>query len=149
MATGKVYRNRGLFTVCDALAPGTVAMLMLMLSATVHASTITVNSLADTGAPGICVLRDAITAADTMTATNGCAAGTCGGMIQFSVTGTIALGRLDDSSLTDFDMAVGNVHHYHGSHRSHSHVYWTGEGSKRVRLLLPVSVKGTILLSQT
>src|SRR5690349_7892604 len=54
----------------------------LMLGATAHAAPITVDSLADTGAPGICVLRDAITAANTMTATNGCTAGTGDDTIQ-------------------------------------------------------------------
>jgi hypothetical protein len=36
-------------------------------------------------------LRDAITAANTMTATSGCAAGTGNDTIQFRVTGTIPL----------------------------------------------------------
>jgi hypothetical protein len=75
----------------NALAAWMIAAPTLMLSATVHAATITVDSLADIGAPGICVLRDAMTAANTMTATNGCAAGTGNDTIQFSVTGTIAL----------------------------------------------------------
>ena len=38
-------------------------------------ATITVNSLADPGEAGVCTLRDAITAANTMSATNGCTAG--------------------------------------------------------------------------
>jgi hypothetical protein len=54
-------------------------------------ATITVNSLADPGKPGICALRDAITAANTMTATNGCSAGNGNDTIKFSVTGTILL----------------------------------------------------------
>jgi CSLREA domain-containing protein len=54
-------------------------------------ATITVNSLTDPGAPGICTLRDAITAANTMTATNGCIAGKGNDTIQFSVTGKIKL----------------------------------------------------------
>jgi hypothetical protein len=37
-----------------------------------QAATITVNSLADPGAPGICALRDAITAAITSLPQNGC-----------------------------------------------------------------------------
>jgi hypothetical protein len=65
--------------------------IALALSSSARAATITVDSLADTGAPGICVLRDAITAATTMTATNGCVAGTGSDTINFSVTGTIAL----------------------------------------------------------
>jgi len=63
-----------------------------MLSTAARAATITVNSLADTGATGICVLRDAITAANTKTATNGRAAGPGNDMIRFSVTGMIRLG---------------------------------------------------------
>jgi hypothetical protein len=74
-----------------ALCAAVVAILPLALSTTARAATITVNSLADTGASGICVLRDAITAANTMTATNGCAAGTGTNTIQFSLTGTIDL----------------------------------------------------------
>jgi hypothetical protein len=74
-----------------ALAPAIAAALALTLSTTASAATITVNSLADTGATGICVLRDAITSANTMTATNGCVAGSGNDAIQFSVTGTIAL----------------------------------------------------------
>jgi hypothetical protein len=65
------------------------AVVTTVLVATADAATITVNSLADTGAPGICVLRDAITAANTMTATNGCAAGSGNDTIQFSISGTI------------------------------------------------------------
>src|SRR6059058_967977 len=65
--------------------------LGVLLSTAVGATTITVNSLADPGTAGICALRDAITAANTMTATNGCAAGTGNDTIQFSVTGTILL----------------------------------------------------------
>ena len=63
----------------------------LALSTAAGAATIVVNSLADPGAKGICALRDAITAANTKTATNGCAAGTGKDTIRFSVTGTILL----------------------------------------------------------
>jgi hypothetical protein len=49
-------------------------------------------------------LRNAITAANTMTATNRCAAGTCNDTIRFYVTGTIALSntlpQVTDSRLT-------------------------------------------------
>ena len=54
-------------------------------------ATITVNSLADPGSPGICTLRDAITAANSMSPTNGCAAGNGHDTIRFSITGTISL----------------------------------------------------------
>ena len=67
-------------------------------------ATITVNSLADSGKPGICTLRDAITAANTMTPTNGCIAGKGHDTIQFRVTGTIKLANtlpeVTDSQLT-------------------------------------------------
>jgi hypothetical protein len=67
-------------------------------------ATITVNSLADPGKPGICALRDAITAANTQTTTNGCVAGKGHDTIQFSVTGTILLAstlpEVTDSNLT-------------------------------------------------
>ena len=48
----------------------------LLFAAGASANTITVTSTADpTGAPGTCTLRDAITAANTNTLTNNCAAG--------------------------------------------------------------------------
>ena len=104
MTIREVYRNRGLFAVRKALAAGIVIALAPMLSAAARAATITVNSLADPGATGICVLRDAITAANTMAATNGCAAGTGNDTIQFSVTGTVPLAstlpQITDSFLT-------------------------------------------------
>src|SRR5690348_12954126 len=65
-----------------ALVAAMVASLALALSTSARAATITVDSPADTGAPSICVLRDAITAANTMTATNGCAAGDGNDTIQ-------------------------------------------------------------------
>src|SRR5215469_12178927 len=81
-----------------------VAFSALTLSKAARAATITVNSLADTGAPGICALPDAITAANTMTATNGCVAGTGNDTIQFSVKGTIflvsTLPQITDANLT-------------------------------------------------
>jgi hypothetical protein len=64
-------------------------VLSLLLNTAADAATILVNSLADPGAPGTCALRDAITAADTMEAVNGCAAGTGHDTIRFLVTGTI------------------------------------------------------------
>src|SRR5271156_245952 len=59
-----------------------------------RAATITVSTLADpTGPSGTCAFRDAITAANTMTATNNCAAGSGTDTIQFGVTGMITLGE--------------------------------------------------------
>jgi hypothetical protein len=87
-----------------ALAAAIAVTFALILSTTAGAATITVNSLANTGTAGICVLRNAITAANTMTATNGCAAGTGKDTIQFSLTGTIPLAstlpQVIDSQLT-------------------------------------------------
>ena len=73
------------------LAAMVVAALALTLSTGAGAASIVVNSLADPGARGICALRDAITAANTKTATNGCKAGNGYDTIRFSVTGTITL----------------------------------------------------------
>src|SRR5208282_52213 len=53
---------------------------------------IIVNTTADPGSAGVCALRDAITAANTHVAVNGCAAGTGTDTITFSVSGTITLG---------------------------------------------------------
>ena len=56
-----------------ASALGAVLFIALLVGKPSDAgawATITVNSLADPGKPGICALRDAITAANTMTATS-------------------------------------------------------------------------------
>jgi hypothetical protein len=81
-----------------------VAMVVaLALSTLANAATITVNSLADPGAPGICALRDAITAANSQTKVNGCKAGSGNDTIKLSVSGTITLAdtlpQLTDSRL--------------------------------------------------
>ena len=87
-----------------ALAMVVAVTLALTLSTAVRAATIVVNSLADPGAADICALRDAITAANTKTATNGYTAGTGKDTIRFSVTGTISLAgtlpQVIDSRLT-------------------------------------------------
>src|SRR5262249_39112286 len=89
------------------------ALLVGMASDAGAWATITVNSLADPGRAGICTLRDAITAANTMTATNGCVAGKGNDTIQFSVTGTILLAstlpEVDDSQLTINGPALPSV----------------------------------------
>src|SRR5689334_23486715 len=86
-----------------ALFAAMVASLALALSTSARAAMVTVDSLTDIGVPGICVLRDAITAANTMTATNGCAAGTGNDTIRFSVNDTIKLSstlpQVTDSNL--------------------------------------------------
>jgi hypothetical protein len=75
------------------LAGLSVACLMLALPVICQANTITVNSLNDPGASGICALRDAITAANTEVAVNGCSAGSGNDTIVFStgLIGTITL----------------------------------------------------------
>ncbi|MGO9601832.1 MAG: choice-of-anchor Q domain-containing protein, partial [Candidatus Binataceae bacterium] len=52
---------------------------------------IIVNTAADPGSAGVCALRDAITAANTHVAVNGCATGTGTDTILFGVSGTITL----------------------------------------------------------
>ena len=95
---------RLLLSVRTLLASAVVVAAVLSLTSASRAITITVNSLADTGTASICALRDAITAANTMTVTNGCAAGTGNDTIHFSVTGTIHLSctlpEITDRSLT-------------------------------------------------
>ena len=86
-----VVEMRTLLRMRVALAMVVAVTLALTLSTAVRAATIVVNSLADPGAADICALRDAITAANTKTATNGCTAGTGKDTIRFSVTGTIHL----------------------------------------------------------
>jgi CSLREA domain-containing protein len=84
--------KRRRFIIRGVLAPALAFIFALILHATARAATITVDSLADTGSPGVCVLRDAITAANTMTATNGCIAGTGNDTIDCLAIGTIMLG---------------------------------------------------------
>jgi hypothetical protein len=84
----------------------TAGFLGLFVGSAALAATITINSLADPGEAGVCALRDAITAANTMTATNGCAAGSGDDTINFlpRITGTIVLAstlpEVTDSLLT-------------------------------------------------
>ena len=63
----------------------------LTLGTTAEATTITVNSLADPGTANVCNLRSAIIAANTMTTTDGCPAGSGNDTIDFRTSGTIAL----------------------------------------------------------
>jgi hypothetical protein len=67
------------------------AVMTLGWPASSLANTITVNSLNDVGATGICTLRDAITAANTSAAVNGCGAGSGTDTINFSLSGTISV----------------------------------------------------------
>ena len=86
-----VVEMRVLLRMRMMLATVVAVAFALTLSTAAGAATIVVNSLADPGRTGICALRDAITAANKMTKTNGCAAGTGNDTIQFSVTGTLHL----------------------------------------------------------
>ena len=74
-----------------ALAAAIAVAFALTLNTAASAARIVVNSLVDPGATGICALHDAIVAANSMTATDGCAAGTGNDTIQFRVTGVILL----------------------------------------------------------
>jgi CSLREA domain-containing protein len=78
---------------CLRICAFTAGLLGFFVVGAAFASTITVNSLADPGQAGVCALRDAITAANTKTATNGCAAGSGNDTINFlpRITGTIVL----------------------------------------------------------
>jgi hypothetical protein len=113
MTTRKACRKLAIFRMRNPLWAAVAIALGLTLGTNVQAATITVDSLADTGAPGICVLRDAITAANTMTATNGCAAGDGNDTINFDITGTISLGstlpEIADSNLTIFGPASPGI----------------------------------------
>ncbi len=81
------HRNRAKYRPFMLLA----ALATLGLPGLAHATTIAVNTTADPGASGSCALRDAITAANTKTATNGCPAGSGADTINFSVSGFITL----------------------------------------------------------
>jgi CSLREA domain-containing protein len=67
------------------------AVICVLLNTAAQAKTIVVNSLADPGASGICALRDAITAANTTKAVNGCVAGSGHDEIHFLVNGKIRI----------------------------------------------------------
>ena len=75
--------------------------------APVPAATITVDTIDDVGGGGVCTLRDAITAANTDTVTNGCAAGDgVDDTIDFAVTGIINLAMVLPD-ITDSVAVVG------------------------------------------
>ena len=113
------------------MAASTVAILpMSLATAFAHAATITVNSVADPN-PGttLCVLRDAITAANSKAAVNGCGAGSGTDTINFSVSGTIDLG----STLP----AIVNTLTILGPSAAASAVTISGAGQYRVLLVNP------------
>ena len=130
---GKSQRG-GLFGAVTLTA---FAVLLFVLvpsagSARTPGATITVTTTVDgTGGPN-CTLRDAITAANTDTATGGCSAGHGADTIDFSVSGQINLG----STLP----AVASQLTVDGSGRS---IVVSGQGSVRV---LEVDAGGSLTL---
>jgi CSLREA domain-containing protein len=67
-------------------------LIVRLFSETSQATTITVDTVADTSGGAMCSLRDAITAANTDAVAGGCVAGDPGAdTIQISVSGTISL----------------------------------------------------------
>jgi hypothetical protein len=74
-----------------ALALGLAFGLGAGIAPVASAATITVNNLSGTSVAGQCTLRDAVQAANTNLAVQGCAAGSGTDTINFSVTGTIPL----------------------------------------------------------
>jgi CSLREA domain-containing protein len=85
----RIRRARRLPGASTILA--TAAVICVLLNTIAQAETIVVNSLADPGAPSACALRDAITAANSKKAVNGCVAGRGDDQIRFLVTGKIQL----------------------------------------------------------
>ncbi|MGH7985762.1 MAG: choice-of-anchor Q domain-containing protein, partial [Candidatus Binataceae bacterium] len=92
-ATLQVIMERGRRVTLIPLALG-LLFGVLAVGDVAYANTITINSLSDTGSAGVCVLRDAITAANSKAAVNACAAGSGNDTVVFEsgLTGTITLG---------------------------------------------------------
>jgi CSLREA domain-containing protein len=89
-----------------ALLVGAVS-LGLGLTTTASAASIQVNTLLDGSVAGACTLRDAIAAANTDTAVNGCPAGSLGAnTITFTVSGTITLGRVPPEVISGSTITV-------------------------------------------
>jgi hypothetical protein len=95
-------KSMRVFKVIKALVLVLIAVTCFALSAPrvplaslpevpVPSEPIIVDTTADRGYPGVCALRDAITAANAHVAVNGCTAGAGLDTIIFRVTGTIAL----------------------------------------------------------
>ncbi len=68
-----------------------IGMLVALAARPAQAADISVNSLADGSVVGVCTLRDAVAAANTDLAVNGCTAGSGPDTISFGVSGTITL----------------------------------------------------------
>jgi hypothetical protein len=95
---------RTVLRTCAVLVTVIAAIFALTLSTAAQAAMIMVDSLADPSASGRCTLHDAITAANTKTATNGCTGGEGTDTILFCITGTITLAstlpQITDANLT-------------------------------------------------
>ena len=68
-----------------------IALILDVFGSNGLAATITVNSLNDPSDKGFCTLHDAITSANSLSATNGCSAGDGNDLINFVVSSTISL----------------------------------------------------------
>ena len=71
------------------ILPAVICLLALVSAGTAFAASITVDKTADDDTNGSCTLWDAITAANTDTATNGCAAGSGADTITLAVNITL------------------------------------------------------------
>ncbi len=90
------------------LAATALPLLFLAMPGLSRAATITVNTLADTSMSGQCSLRDAITAANSQAAVNGCIAGSLNNdtiIFAGGQTGTITLGSTLPQ-ITDANLAI-------------------------------------------
>ena len=96
-------------TFCKSLSRAHLIAAFALLASliaplTTNAATITVDTLSDGSVALHCTLHDAITAANSKAIANTCVAGTGTDIIQFSVTGTIALSgplpNVTDANLT-------------------------------------------------
>jgi len=70
---------------------GIAGVVLFSLRTLLASGPIIVNTTADPSAVQVCTLRDAITAANTQVAANGCASGTGTDTITISVSGTFTL----------------------------------------------------------
>jgi parallel beta-helix repeat protein/predicted outer membrane repeat protein len=94
-----------------AMALGLAFGLGVGIAPAASAATITVNNLSGTSVVGQCTLRDAVVAARTDAAVQGCAAGSGADTIAFSVTGTISLATeiVVDSDVTISGPGAANL----------------------------------------
>ncbi len=92
-ASRAMVRPGLLVAMLIVLTPICLVLTQSRLHAITYVNRITVNTIDDPGLATQCDLRDAITAANTNTTVNGCVvSGTGNSLINFSVSGVIALG---------------------------------------------------------